>query len=89
MGHLPKVDKRKEAILRESEEVDGHDEMADTLLKMKGDLQNQRALREKIERIALELLAGGCMSIDTTDPDCVFQRKESMAHTPAVTDKLS
>ena len=68
---LVKVDKRIEAIIRECEEIDRHDENEESLVRLEGDLQNQRVLREKVEQIALELQAGSRKSVNTTDADCV------------------
>ena len=68
---LAKVDKRIEAIIRESEEIDCQDEKDESLVRLQGELQDQRALREKVEQIALELQAGNRKSINTTDVDCV------------------
>jgi transposase len=68
---LAKVDRKIEAILRESEELDGQDTTDESLVKLQGDLQNQRVLREKVEQIAVELQARERKSINTTDTDCV------------------
>lgn len=51
--------------------LDGQDTTDQSLVKLQGDLQNQRVLREKVEQIAVELQARERTSINTTDADCV------------------
>ena len=63
---LMKVDKKIDAILRECENIDGQDDAAESLVRLQGELQNQRVLREKVEQIALELQSNDRRSINTT-----------------------
>jgi transposase len=71
---LRKVDRKIEAILRESELLDGQEEKEASLVRLQGELQDQRVLREKVQQVASELQAMGSQSINTTDTDCVSTR---------------
>ena len=63
---LKNTDKRIEAILAECEEGD-----SDSLVKLRDELSDKRALREKMQAIMLDLKKEGRKSINTTDNDCV------------------
>ena len=59
-----------EAILRECDQVDTDEEVADSLVRVPGDLAQAKALREKVKAIYAELQKSEKKSYNTTDPDC-------------------
>lgn len=68
---LRKTDERIEQILSQCEQLDAEDENAESLVKLKKDVAEQRSLKERVEAIAQQLKESGRTSLNTTDAQCV------------------
>ena len=68
--HLKKIDKRIKEIFSECEAADEKEKDQLSLVKMKEELNNQDALKSKVENILNELKVEDKKSTNTTDSDC-------------------
>jgi transposase len=67
---LQEAEGRIEKILRECDSVDASESEQDSLVRVPGDLDDAKALREKVKGIVQELQGGSKPMYNTTDPDC-------------------
>jgi len=67
---LKESEGRIEKILRECDSVDAAEEAKDSMVRVPGDLNDAKALREKVKAIYKELQGSDKKSFNTTDPDC-------------------
>lgn len=67
---LPKIDQRIDEILSECEKVDKNEENYPSMVSMKKELHDKKALKTKVKEILKELNETDKKSINTTDPDC-------------------
>ena len=68
--HLKKIDKRIKEIFSECEAADKKEKNQPSLVKMKGELKDQEALKSKVKKILNKLKSEEKKSINTTDPEC-------------------
>ena len=78
--YLKHLDIRIESILSECEEVDGREEGNQSLVKLKDELKDKKALKSKIEAVMKELQEKDVESINTVDPDCVKVKGRAGIH---------
>lgn len=69
--YLKRLDEHIESILSECDAIDAKEEDNSSLIKLKDELKDQRALKTKVEEIMGELKKHNKESINTTDPDCI------------------
>ena len=67
---LKEAEGRIEKILRECDNVDASEAEQDSLVRVPGDLDDAKALREKVKGIVQELRSSSKPAFNTTDPDC-------------------
>jgi len=67
---LEKIDARIEAILSECDTIDEYEQDQDSLIKMKKELEDKKALKAKVKNILKELKGTKKKSINTTDAEC-------------------
>ncbi len=77
---LKKIDARIEDILSECERVDKQEQEASSLVEMKEELQDRKALKSKVEGILKELEVGNKTSINTTDSECAKVKSLQGSH---------
>ena len=68
---LQKIDRRIEEILSECERVDSEEAEVGSLVKLREELADQQARRQKIEGILRQLRSSDKAWVNTTDPECV------------------
>jgi len=71
---LKNIDKRIKDILLECEATDNQERQQQSLIKMRQELEDQEALKSKVENILNELKAKKKQSTNTTDPDSKSMR---------------
>ncbi len=67
---LKKIDTRIEAILSECEQVDKDEQGQSSLVSMKEELKDRKALKSKVETVLKRLAEGNQKSLNTTDSEC-------------------
>jgi transposase len=77
---LKKIDARIEAILSECERVDKQEQEQPSLVEMKDELRDKKALKSKVEKILKELEEGKKPSINTTDTECTKVKSIQGSH---------
>jgi len=67
---LKTIDERIEAILSECDNVDNYEKEQKSLVNLKNELKDKKALKDKVQNILKELKDEQKKSINTTDPEC-------------------
>lgn len=75
---LGKIDSHIEAILSECDATDEYEQSQSSLVKMRKELKNKKALKAKVETILEELQEENKKSINTTDSECTSISSLSM-----------
>ena len=77
---LKEAEGRIEKILRECDRVDAAESEQDSLVRVPGDLDDAKALREKVKGIVQELQESSKPVFNTTDPDCRHMQGRQGTH---------
>ncbi len=78
---LKKIDTRIEEILSECERVDNQEHEGSSLVEMKEELQDRKALKSKVQEILKVLEDGKRTSVNTTDAKCTKVKGIQGTHT--------
>ena len=77
---LQKADENIDRILKECEDTDRWEETAPSLIKMRKELSDSKALKSKVRDILAELTCGKKEEHNTTDPDCAAMHSAKGTH---------
>lgn len=77
---LKKVDDEIDRLVEEAERIDQVEENQESLIKIKGELQDKEELEKKIKEIAATLKELSRRSHNTTDPGCVKVKSRQGTH---------
>lgn len=77
---LKEAEGRIEKILRECDSVDAAESEQNSLVRVPGDLDDAKALRDKVKGIVQELQGSSKPMFNTTDPDCRHVQGRQGAH---------
>ena len=77
---LKKAGVRIDEILAESERIDKEEQDSPSLVKLKEELQDKKALKAKIEAVHKEIKDRSLRSLNATDPECVKVKGRQGTH---------
>lgn len=78
--YLAAIDSRIESIMSECEQADNEEQGRESLVKIKEELKDKEALKNKIEEIMKDIKREKAKSINITDGDCVKVKSRQGIH---------
>ena len=78
--YLKKIDKHIEDILLENEAIDNQEEDKSSMVKLKEEVANKEALKERVQKIMKEIEHHKREAMNSTDPECVKVKGRQGTH---------